>query len=222
LEPEKGQIPKDPIQENQDSLVGEGLKAFIEQNHEAHITTHMSFSQNPNTAQNQEAVSVLFAHVQEHQALKYRIQVQELLAQQGIELPPEGEEIPPEIQNQIAMLAAEATQQITGQEQAMIEAQQIAQQQPQIQLAQQQLELQAAEVQRKTQADQLRAQTELTKAEIDAEIEIMKADKTEDIAQQRIAANREKEAMEAELKSQKTYADILKQVKDAEKKSEKE
>tara|TARA_R100001244_G_scaffold39406_2_gene35472 strand:- start:1035 stop:2375 length:1341 start_codon:yes stop_codon:yes gene_type:complete len=222
LEPEKGQIPKDPIQENQDSLVGEGLKAFIEQNHEAHITTHMSFSQNPNTAQNQEAVSVLFAHVQEHQALKYRIQVQELLAQQGIELPPEGEEIPPEIQNQIAMLAAEATQQITGQEQAMIEAQQIAQQQPQIQLAQQQLELQAAEVQRKTQADQLRAQTELTKAEIDAEIEIMKADKTEDIAQQRIAANREKEAMDAELKSQKTYADILKQVKDAEKKSEKE
>ena len=222
LEPEEGQIPKDPIQENQDSLVGEGLKAFIEQNHEAHITTHMSFSQNPNTAQNQQAVSALFAHVQEHQALKYRIQVQELLAQQGIELPPEGEEIPPEIQNQIAMLAAEATQQITGQEQAMIEAQQIAQQQPQIQLAQQQLELQAAEVQRKTQADQLRAQTELTKAEIDAEIEVMKADKTEDIAQQRIAANREKEAMDAELKSQKTYADILKQVKDAEKKSEKE
>jgi len=51
---------------------------------------------------------------------------------------------------------------------------------------------------------------------------MMKAEKTEDIAQQRIAANREKEAMDAELKSQKTYADILKQVKDAEKKSEKE
>ena len=58
--------------------------------------------------------------------------------------------------------------------------------------------------------------------EIDAEIEVMKAEKTEDIAQQRIAANREKEAMEAEMKSQKNYAEILKQVKDAEKKSEKE
>ena len=203
-------------------MVGEGLKAFVEQNHEAHIATHMAFSQNPNTAQNQAAVSALFAHVQEHQALKYRLQVQELLAQQGMQLPPEGEELPMEIQNQIAMLAAEATQQITGQEQAMIEAQQIAQQQPQIQLAQQQLALQEAEVQRKTQADQLRAQTELSKAEIDAEIEMMKAEKTEDIAQQRIAANREKEAMDAEMKSQKNYAEILKQVKDAEKKSEKE
>ena len=118
------------------------------------------------------------------------------------------------------MLAAQATQQITGQEQALIKAQEIAQQQPQIELAKEQLALQQAEIQRKSQADQIRSQTELAKAQLSSETELAKAEKTEDIAQQRIAANREKDAMDAELKSQKTYADILKQVKDAEEKSD--
>ena len=80
--------------------------------------------------------------------------------------------------------------------------------------------LQQAEIQRKAQSDQLRAETELTKAQIDAQTELAKAEKTEDIAQQRIAANREKDAMEAEMKAQQSYAQILKQVKDAEENSE--
>jgi hypothetical protein len=121
-----------------------------------------------------------------------------------------------EVENQIAMMAAQATQQITGQEQALIEAQQIAQQQPQIDLANKQLDLQQMEIQRKAQADQIRAQTELTKAELDAQTSLAKADKNEDIAQQRIAAQREKDAMDAEVKTQKSYSEILKQVKDAE------
>tara|TARA_R110002051_G_scaffold2190_2_gene11303 strand:- start:3144 stop:5585 length:2442 start_codon:yes stop_codon:yes gene_type:complete len=220
LEPEEKAQPKDPIQENQDALMGVSLKAFLEQNHDAHIAAHMAFMQNPMVQQNPEALSALQAHIQEHQAMKYRIQIQQILAQQGVELPPEGQPIPMEVQNQIAMLAAQATQQITGQEQALIEAQQIAEQQPQIDLAQQQLDLQEAEIQRKSQSDQLRAQTDLAKAQLSSETELAKADKTEDIAQQRIAANREKDAIDAQLKSQKQYGDILKQVKDAEKESE--
>ena len=148
--------------------------------------------QNPAVQQNPAAVAALQAHIQEHQALKYRLQVQELLAQQGIELPPEGQPVPMEVQNQIAMMAAQATQEITGQEQALIEAQRIAQQQPEIDLANKQLELQGMEIQRKQTADQLRAQTELTKAEMDAQVALAKADKNEDIAQQKIAAAREK------------------------------
>jgi len=105
-------------------------------------------------------------------------------------------------------------------EQALIEAQQIAQQQPQIDLANKQLELQNMEIQRKAQADQIRAQTELTKAELDAQTSLAKADKNEDIAQQRIAAQREKDAMDAEVKTQKSYSEILKQVKDAEDKTD--
>jgi hypothetical protein len=118
------------------------------------------------------------------------------------------------------MMAAQATQQITGQEQALIQAQQIAQQQPQVELANRQLELQQMEIQRKAQADQLRARTELTKAELDAQTSLAKADKNEDIAQQRIAAQREKDAMDAEVKTQKSYSEILKQVKDAEDKTD--
>tara|TARA_R100001163_G_C5066084_1_gene204329 strand:- start:682 stop:3102 length:2421 start_codon:yes stop_codon:yes gene_type:complete len=220
LEPPEEMFPKDPVQENQDALMGMPLKAFMEQNHDAHIAAHTAFMQNPMVQQNPAAVQVLQAHIQEHQAMKYRLQVQQLLAEQGIQLPPEGQPVPMEVQNQIAMLAAEATQQITGQEQALIQAQQIAQQQPQLDLANKQLELQGMEIQRKAQADQLRAQTELTKAEMDAQTALAKADKNEDIAQQRIAASREKDAMEAELKSQKSYGEILKQVKDAEEDSE--
>ena len=165
-------------------------------------------------------MAALQAHIQEHQALKYKLQVQELLAQQGIELPPEGQPVPMEVQNQIAMMAAQATQEITGQEQALIEAQRIAQQQPEIDLANKQLELQGMEIQRKQTADQLRAETELTKAEMDAQVALAKADKNEDIAQQKIAAAREKDAVDAELKAQKSYGEILKQVKDAEEASE--
>ena len=213
LEPPEDMSPKD-------ALMGVPLKAFLEQNHDAHIQTHMAFMQNPMTQQNPAAIQALQAHIQEHQAMKYRLQVQQILAQQGMELPPEGQPVPMEVQNQIAMLAAQATQQITGQEQALIEAQQIAQQQPQMDLANKQLELQGLEIQRKGEADQLRAQTELTKAEMDAQISLAKADKNEDIAQQKIAAAKEKDAMEAELKSQKSYAEILKQVKEAEENSE--
>ena len=89
-----------------------------------------------------------------------------------------------------------------------------------MELAQKQLELQEQEIQRKAQADQLKSETDLEKAQIEAEVDVFKAEKNEDIAQQRIAANREKDAVDAQLKSQKSYADILKQIKDAEEKSE--
>jgi hypothetical protein len=220
LEPEDNMNPKDPIQENQDALMGMPLKAFIEQNHDAHIQAHMAFMQSPSVQQNPQAMAVLQAHIQEHQALKYRVQVEQLLAQQGIQLPPEGQPVPEEIENQIAIFAAQATQQITGQEQAMLQAQQIAQQQPQVDLAKAQLELQQAEIQRKAQADQLRAQTDITLKQLDAQVALNKADINEDIAQQRIAAAREKVALETKLKGQEDYADLLKEVKDAEDKND--
>ena len=102
LAPDVNPAPKDPIQENQDSLNNVSLQAFIQQNHDAHIQTHISFSQNPSTAQNPAAVQALNAHIQQHQALKYRIQVEQLLAEQGVQLPqpgPDGQmpQIPPRV-----------------------------------------------------------------------------------------------------------------------------
>ena len=168
LLPEFEPTPKDPVQENMDSLMTVPLKAFIQQNHDAHIQAHMAFIQNPQTQQNPQAMSALQAHIQEHQALKYRIQVEEMLAQQGIQLPqpgPNGElpQLPPEMENQIAMAAAQATQQITGQEQALAQAMAAQQQDPQREMFQEQMNLEYEKLSQKDRESQRKTDLELEK-----------------------------------------------------------
>ena len=168
LLPEFEPTPKDPVQENMDSLMTVPLKAFIQQNHDAHIQAHMAFIQNPQTQQNPQAMSALQAHIQEHQALKYRIQVEEMLAQQGIQLPqpgPNGElpQLPPEMENQIAMAAAQATQQITGQEQALAQAMTAQQQDPQREMFQEQMNLEYEKLSQKDRESQRKTDLELEK-----------------------------------------------------------
>ena len=111
--------PRDPISEQQAALTGNPIKAFDFQNHEAYIAAHSAFLQNPMVAQNPTALQVIGANIQERQAMLYRQQIQQALGQ---ELPPVGEEMSPEVMNQIAVAAAQATQVVTGQAQAMAEA----------------------------------------------------------------------------------------------------
>lgn len=181
LLPEVQAAPKDPIQENQDALMNTPLQAFIQQNHDAHIQAHLAFSQNPATAQNAAAVQALNAHIQQHQALKYRLQVQEILAQQGIQLPQPDQAgnlppVPPEYENMIAMAAAQATQQITGQEQALQQAMEVPD--PQREMFEQQLQL---------EVEKLR----LREKELDqkTEIEVEKIDSQERQTDIRVAAD---------------------------------
>ena len=166
LIPDTPPAPKDPIQENQDSLQTVPLQAFIQQNHDAHIQAHLAFSQNPAAAQNPAAVQALNAHIQQHQALKYRIQVEQLLAQQGVQLPqpgPDGQlpQIPPEYENQIAMAAAQATQQITGQEQALQQAMEVPD--PQREMFEQQMALEAEKLRLREKEVEQKGQLELEK-----------------------------------------------------------
>ena len=117
LLPDFAPTPKDPVQENMDALMNVPLKAFPQQNHDAHIQAHMAFMQSPQIQQNPQAMSALQAHIQEHIALKYRVQMEQILAEQGIQLPqpgPDGQmpQLPPEMESQIAVAAAQATQQI--------------------------------------------------------------------------------------------------------------
>ena len=168
LLPEFEPTPKDPVQENMDALMNVPLKAFIQQNHDAHIQAHMAFMQSPQIQQNPQAMSALQAHIQEHQALKYRIQVEEMLAQQGIQLPqpgPNGElpQLPPEMENQIAMAAAQATQQITGQEQALAQAMAAQQQDPQREMFQEQMNLEYEKLSQKDRESQRKTDLELEK-----------------------------------------------------------
>lgn len=168
LLPEFQPMPKDPVQENMDSLMNVPLKAFIQQNHDAHIQAHMAFMQSPQIQQNPQAMSALQAHIQEHIALKYRVQMEQILAQQGIQLPqpgPDGQmpQLPPETESQIAIAAAQATQQITGQEQALAQAMAAQQQDPQREMFEEQMNLEYEKISQRDRDSQIKADLALEK-----------------------------------------------------------
>ncbi len=196
LLPPQAEVPaRDPITEQQAALTGQPIQAYVFQNHDAYIASHSSFLQNPMVQQNQSATVTIQANIQEHQAMKYRQQIEQAIGQP---LPQMGEgEMPPEVMNQIATAAAQATQQVTGQEQALIQAQQNAQVEPLVQLKQ-------AEIEQKSQSDQLKA-----------EVDLLKQQSTEAIAEMKIAQQREQALIKEKEGMRKDYRDILKDVRDS-------
>ena len=154
------QKPRDPVSENMAILVGKPVKAFIYQDQDAHIATHQSFMQDPMIAQTigqnpmaQQLMASLQAHIAEHLAFKYRKQIEERL---GAPLPMPDEELPEEIEIQLARLVADAGKQLTQihqQEAAQQQAQQ-QQQDPLFQLQQAEVQIKQADIQRKAQKDQ--------------------------------------------------------------------
>jgi hypothetical protein len=186
---EDDQTPTDPVQENQNILTGKPVKAFMEQNHEAHLGVHMAAMQDPKimqiVGQNPQAQAIqaaMMAHINEHVAFEYRRQVEK---QMGMVLPSADNQkhMTTEQADQLAMMAAQASQQLLQQHQQ--EAQQAqAQQQmqdPVVQMQQQELQLKMQELQLKAQKQQIDAAT--------------KADQL-DIEKARIAAQKEIAAMQ--------------------------
>jgi hypothetical protein len=165
--------PTDPVSENMDALNEKPLKAFIYQDHAAHITVHMNMLQDPVTAQilgqNPKAQSIsaaFMAHIMEHFAFQYRKNIEEKL---GVPYPDPNEEMPENMEVEISRLAAAGAQKLLQANQAMMAQQQAQQaaQDPIVQMQQQELQLKAAEVQRKAQKDQTDAQ--LKAAQIETE-----------------------------------------------------
>ena len=201
--------PADPVSENMDALVGKPLKAFLNQDHDAHITTHTSFMQDPMVAQlvgqnpqAQQIMASLQAHIAEHLGFKYRKQMEEKL---GVALPPPNEELPENIEVELSQLLAKAGTQLTQTHQKEA-AQQKAQKQaqdPVLQLQQQELQIKAQEVQRKTAKDQLDAtvkQQELQrKAQKDMVDSVVESEK--------LALERKELEMDAEKEGVKFAAD---------------
>ena len=170
LIPDIPPAPKDPIQENMDAVMSMPLKAFIQQNHDAHIQAHVAFMQNPQNQQNPQVMGGLQAHIQEHQALKYRMQVEEMLGQQGMQLPqpgPDGQmpQLPPEMESQIAMAAAQVTQEITGQAQALAQAQAAQQQDPAREMFDAQMDLELEKLKQRDRDSERKAQLERERIE---------------------------------------------------------
>ena len=215
LEPEIQVIPKDPVSENQDVMKGSELKAFIDQDHDSHIASHNFFAQNPNVQSNPAAVAALQAHIQEHFALKYRLEVGQLLAQQGLQLPEEGQPLPMEVQNAIAAQAAAATQQITGRDQAIQQAQLNAQVNPQMQMFQAQMQLEQAKLQLRQAEAQLRAQTDIERENIRADVDRERIESEESKQDARLAANIQQDLIEKEEQRIKDLVELAKEARDA-------
>jgi hypothetical protein len=163
--------PTDPVSENMDALNEKPLKAFIYQDHAAHITVHMSMLQDPVTAQilgqNPKAQSIsaaFMAHIMEHFAFQYRKNIEEKL---GVPYPDPNEEMPEDMEVEISRLAAAGAQKLLQANQAMMAQQQAQQaaQDPVVQMQQQELQIKAAEVQRKAQKDQVDAQMRMAQIE---------------------------------------------------------
>jgi hypothetical protein len=151
------QKPKDPVTENMAAFKGEPLKAFLYQDHDAHIAVHNAALQDPMMAQTigqnpmaQQIQAALSAHIAEHTAYAYRRKIE---AQLGMALPPEDEKLPPQIEIALSGMMAQAAQQVLQQSQQQA-AQQQAQQQaqdPVVQMQMQELQLKQQELQLKQQ-----------------------------------------------------------------------
>jgi hypothetical protein len=158
--------PLDPLTENQNAIMGAPLVAGAYQDHDAHIAAHAPIAQeNP----------ALQAHINEHLAMKMRIQVEQMIGQP---LPPPGQPLPPEIENQIAVMVAQAMQQLAPMYKPQPEAD------PMMQIEQ-------MKVAQKEADSQLDSQTKLAEAQIKAQ-----SDAEDRASKERIAAMKlESEAM---------------------------
>ena len=159
------QKPTDPVTENQNVLMMKPVKAFLTQDHQAHITVHMSAMQDPKIQQMlqgnpaaQQMQAAMMAHINEHMGFEYRKQIEQQL---GMMLPPQKDEMgddvhmDPEVEAQLSPMLAQAAQQLLQSNQAQVAQQQAAQQQqdPMVQMQQQELQLKTAEQARKQKKD---------------------------------------------------------------------
>jgi hypothetical protein len=173
--------PRDPLSENMAFLNGKPVKAFIYQDHDAHIATHVALKQDPLIMQQigqnplaQKMMAEIDAHIAEHLAFAYRKKLEDQL---GIPMPAPDEDLPQDLEVQLSRLVAQAAQQLLAQSRAQAQQQQAQQmaQDPIVQMQQQELQIKQQEVaikQQKVQGDlalkqaelQLKAQAEANKS----------------------------------------------------------
>ena len=155
--------PRDPVSENMDVINGKPVKAFLYQDHEAHIAVHMAAMQDPKVAQlmgqnpNAQAMqAAMQSHIAEHLAFEYRKQIEE---QAGVPLPPPNAEMDEATELAVSRLAAAAGQQLLQKNQAEAQQQQNQQMQqdPIVQMQMQELEIKKGELELKRQKMQIDA-----------------------------------------------------------------
>jgi hypothetical protein len=185
--------PVDPVTENMSLLKMKPVKAFLTQDHEAHIAVHMAAMQDPKImqvmGQNPNAQAIMaaaHAHIAEHLGFAYRQKVEQQL---GVPLPPPDEPQNPQVEAQLAPLIAQAAQQLLMNNQKEVAQQQAQQaaQDPMVQMEMQKLQLEGKKVSIQEQ-----------KLKVDA---AAKSDQL-DIERERIAAQERIAGMQAGVKAQ--------------------
>ena len=178
------QKPKDPVSENMAIINGKPVKAFIYQDHQAHIQVHMAALQDPMMAQligqNPQAQQIqasAMAHINEHIAFEYRKQIEEQL---GVELPKPGEELPEDVEVQLSRLTAAAASKLLQKNQAQVQQQQAEQQMqdPLIQIQMKELEIKEREVKLK----EMKTEADIVNDTKRVEIEAAKVESSERVA----------------------------------------
>ena len=221
LLPKKDDIkPMNPVSENMNLINGKPVKAFIYQDHEAHIKTHMAFAedpkirelvgQSPNAAKVQSAVE---AHIAEHIAFEYRKRIEEEL---GAPLPSPNEVLPEDVEVELSRLVSKAGQQLLQTNVNEAKQQQIQQQEddPLLQIQKQELQIKQMEAQAK--AKKMTDDSALDQARL--QLEKMRIESQERIAGAKIGAdavNQQKELDAKEfMEGTKLGAEAVKQKRD--------
>jgi hypothetical protein len=196
--------PLDPISENMNAVKGKPMKAFIYQDHDAHIAAHQAFMTDPvvmkTIGQNPQAnqiMAALQAHMADHLGYQYRSQLE---TQMGVTLPEPGKTLPEEVEVQLSRLVATASQQLLQMHKGQEVQQKAAEQakDPLLALQQQEVQIKQAEITRKQQKDM--ADTQLKQAEL--ELEKQKLINQNQLESQRIEAK----AHEHAIRTQETMA----------------
>jgi hypothetical protein len=167
--------PTDPVTENQNLLNNKPVKAFLHQDHDAHIAVHGMMTQDPMLAaqigQNpmaQQIMAAQQAHIAEHLGFKMRKMIE---AQLGMVLPPQDKDMPPEVEIALSTMMAQAANQVVQQNMAQMQQMQAQQQaqDPILQMQQAELQIRQQELQLKAQKMALEASAMADKQELEEE-----------------------------------------------------
>lgn len=209
--------PVDPVTAVQNLINGIPVRAFVTQDHDAHIETIVAAQQNPDVVQKIEASptaqSILAnasAYVNQHLTMKFRKQVEE---EMGIPLPAEGEPLPADVEKRISDLVAEAAKRVAVTSQSKAEQERIAaqQQDPLIQMREREVAIKEADVQRKIAGDAARIQLDAEKAKNRDEIERERIESQEQIAGASIGQKVASDLLDAEEKADSKSVERYKQ-----------
>ena len=189
---EDDQKPKDPISENMAFLNGKPTKAFIYQDHDAHIASHMAFMQDPIIAQTigqnpmaQKIQAAAMSHIAEHLAFNYRKKVEEQI---GVPIPAPDAELPEDVEVQLSRLVAQGAQQLLQLNQANAQQAQAQQQMqdPLIQIQQAELQIDSQKAQSDAQVAQAKLQLEAQRIANQKEVDLARIASQEKLANQKV------------------------------------